>query len=264
MHTVSKTLYVLILLSSACTAVASPEGDEHAVAQIAAPDVSSWSRVEDGLYQGLGKHGEAVTLFVGAQGMELLLAQRQQELDEAHAELHVMAAEGGVDLDGQRQRIRDLEVEIEHLEDYLAEATESISIEASQTVSLPSQTVCGGWVMYGTSQFTASPGAIDQPVVTATFNPFGSGFQIGPTPPMPPNTFRSVSVKVQDVTGYLYSYDRTVPLSVTRNKSTVGGSCNMETTHTVSAHCTLSSPPTGWAVTRRQTCAGVINGTPPL
>jgi Root cap len=268
MNTVSRTLFALILLSSASTAVASPESGGRAVAQIAAPDVSSWTEIAEGLYQGVGRQGETVTVFAGPRGMELLLAERQRELEEARADLRAMTVDGGSELAqqvlAQHQRIGDLKLEISHLEDFLADASESeFSTEVSQSISLSGPQVCS-FIMYGDSTFVANFAMVDSPSATATFSPFGSGAQFGPIPPLPPNTFRSVSAQVQGVSGYTYSYDRATPLSMSQSTLTFGGSCNMETTHTVSAHCTLSSPPTGWAVTRRQTCDGVLNGRPPF
>lgn len=62
MNTAPRTLLALILLSSASTAIASPERGGRGVAQIAAPDVSSWTEIADDLYQGVGRQGEAVTV----------------------------------------------------------------------------------------------------------------------------------------------------------------------------------------------------------
>jgi hypothetical protein len=268
MNTASRTLFTLILLSSASTAVASPASGGHAVAQIAAPDVSTWTEVADGLYQGVGRQGETVTVFAGPRGMELLLAKRQRELEGARADLNAITVHGGGELAQQvlaeRQRIDDLKLEISHLEDFLAEASESeLSTEVSQSISLSGPQVCG-FIMYGDSTFVANFAIVDSPSATATFNSFGSGPQFGPIPLPPPNTFRSVSATVGGAYGYTYSYDGGTPLSMSQSTLTFGGSCDMETTHTVSAHCTLSSPPTGWAVTRRQTCDGVLNNRPPF
>jgi hypothetical protein len=268
MHTVSRTLFALILLSSASTAVASPENGGRAVAQIAAPDVSSWTEIAEGLYQGVGRQGETVTVFAGPQGMALLLAERQRELDEARADLRAMTVDGGSELAQQvlpqRQRIRDLKLEISHLEDFLAEASESeLSTEASQTIYLSGPQVCG-WTMYGDSTFVAHDDMVDSPSATATFSPFGSGPQFSPLPAMPSSTFRGVSVRVQDMSGYTYSGNAATPVSLSHTTVTFGGSCSMETTHTVWARCTPRAPQLGWAITRRQTCAGVLDGTPPF
>lgn len=268
MNTASRTLFALILLSSTSTAVASPESGGRAVAQIAAPDVSSWTEIADGLYEGLGRQGETVTVFAGPQGMALLLAERRRELEEAHADLHAMTVDGGREFAQQvvmqRQRIRDLELEISHLEDFLAEASESeLSTEASQTIYLSGPQVCG-WIMYGDSTFVATDGMVDSPSATATFSPFGSGPQFSPIPSMPYTTLRGVSVRVNDMSGYTYSYDAATPLSLSHNTLTFGGSCSMETTHTASARCSPRAQPLGWAITRRQTCAGVLDGTPPF
>ncbi len=267
MKTVSKSLFALILLSSASTAVASPESGGRTIAQIAAPDVSSWSEVDEGLYQGLGRQGETVIVYAGAPGMALLLAERQRELDEVRAEMHEMAREGDIDIEyalTQRKRIEDLKLAIAHLEDFLAETSESeISIDASQSFSLAAPQVCN-YIMYGDSTFVANYNLNVQPIVSATFNPFGSGAQFGPVGLLPFHAFRSVFVKVQNATNSASSTDLNASVSASQSTLTFGGSCNMETTHTVSAHCSVNSPPTGWAVTRRQTCAGVINGTPPF
>ncbi|UXI70084.1 hypothetical protein [Tahibacter amnicola] len=256
-----RTSVLAVALLGATAAIAQDVKNEPTAAITAAlglsvPDVAHWQQVAPGFVEGKGRDGELTRVYAGDEGRRLYLStlrdhwQRSQELLRATDPEVAKNARNTADF---------LKASIARLEAANSTRRQGNATRATQEPFSYSAQVCAG--IYGLpSRFTANIAMVDAPQAEARMGAPGPGF--GPYPPPPSWIVRAVSATVNDLTSTAVAYDTLSPITASRSVLTFPGSCTMNTRHEISWRCGAMDPQF-FALTRTQTCAGVLNGTPP-
>lgn len=210
-----------------------------------APDVASWTKPADGMFEATSASGVRTKVYIGAAGKALHLSNLRDRLFDAQR----LALSADADVSAAAvSNVAALEEQIDAL-------TRTSNAKYSQTDDLLLGTCAGN---YSTpSTFVANYDSfVDSPVASAS-----SEYQLnfGPYPEQM-SVFRSVAAEVDGQVAYASTSSITQTLDVSQSWLVFSGSCSMSTEHSVEAVCA------GYgdyqAVRRMTTCANVINNAP--
>lgn len=255
-----------VILTSFNT-VAKNYGDENlfAVAKRQAPDVIGWEKTAEGFYEGVGKAGEHVRIFVGPGGAKLDLAQERLQLRmlEERRINPTLNVREVAEID--HATLISLE-RITHLQRVVSSHSSS-SAKAFQS-QYTFGTVCGE-VTIGETTFKSDTGfSTDTPHVTASLETFGGGTFGPPAPTFPVVVYREVGagfgvLSPTESIDYVNSYAVTGTIMAETGDLTFPGNCFFRTLQGVAAQCSTGGPYEYYTLIRDQTCTGVHNNLPP-
>ncbi len=259
-HKIATTLTGLLAIAGAAGAAEDTKvsAREAKFLQSLAPDAAEWSKLDDGVFLGIATGNEVVKVYNGQAGARAYVATLREKLARA------LVAEGRGEAKARadaRALGAKLAAEIAVLEQGVGarEFTGKSSYERVYVSDSPQACT----VFYGLeSRFTAAYNTIvDTPLAVANSAVSSPGF--GPYLGPPYNVYRSVSAEVSGVSNFAATIDRFANLSTNATTMTFTGSCGMQTSHVVDAACGAAQYETFYAITRTQTCSGVINDDPP-
>ena len=221
----------------------------------------SWQYFSPGVAEGTRANGEILRSFQGKEAIGAILLEKRKDLREA------LALESHENIDALSRLVDDLELAYQ-LSQPLAARIGDAKV-AIQTIEIEPHVpqICH-FRNQGQSIFTSYPYAMwDTPTVTANSPGFGTGPLVGPFPPPPLSTFRSVYVELKSgslpaLTDYDSSAVSNAAIEAYQIMSGVQN-CQMKTVHLFSATCYNSTVDSA-VLTIEQTCHNVWSNTPPI
>lgn len=259
-HKIATTLTGLIAIAGSASAADATKvsAREAKFLQSLVPDAAEWSRLDEGVFLGIATGNDVVKVYNGQAGARAYVATLREKL--ARALVAETRGEAKARADARALSAK-LAAEIAVLEQGVGAREFAGKSSYTRTYVSNSQQACT--VFYGLeSNFTASYNTIvDSPVAQARSAISSPGF--GPYPGPPYNVYRSVSAEVSGVSNFTATMDRHADFSTSATTLTFTGSCDMQTSHVVDAACGPAQFETFYAITRTQTCSGVINDDPP-
>lgn len=219
------------------------------------PSVHSWRKVVPGLFESSDASGVVTRVYQGDSGKELyLLGVRDRlRLEQEYAVgVRESQRKSGDSVTGS-------------LGEVLEELTSGPVVNSAKATQTGTDYVTACQFSYQLkSTFQANTVLVDHPVSTATSS-YGGAF--GPPAPGPYSFYRSVYAEVSDGAGNFWtdsaaSRSQTATISASNIGTTFGGSCGFKTDHVVQVFCSNYTIEDFYAVTRQQTCSGVLNGSP--
>lgn len=238
-----------------------------AAARAAAPDVLNWTVVADGFYEGTSTRGEHVRHFSGLNGARLDLSGELSKLrNYSEAKIAHLKSGGG----DSKNLARAIEISTGRVT-FLQEIVDNLSRQQSAKVVQTRWDYSSncGWDTYGESVFEANDFVmVDDPSARAMMESFGYG-TFGPYPPLPLNVYREVYAQAGgDAINFVSDYENSTAavgsqIVADAGDLTFGGTCVLKTIHSTAVQCNTGA----WqydSLQRDQTCAGVIDGLPPI
>lgn len=245
------------------------EGQEY-FAMSLAPDVSSWTKVAEGFYEGKGEAGDLVRVYLDTEGAKLVLADLQKERESVLDQIRVAERNGSIAAKSANDQLASAVKLLGQLDQQIVFAREvanqPVSAEkAHQIFDATTGTLCG-YNNQGIATFYATGLAGNWPQAYAEMDYWGSAGVIGPPAPIP-YVLRQVTAKVTVGStydsDYLWSYALTGMITATATYQTPTGACQMQTMHAAQARCMAGDPWSYYKLFREQTCSGVVADTPP-
>lgn len=231
-----------------------PAAEIRGALSISAPDIAKWRQVAPGLYEGYSNRGELTRVYGGAEGRRQYLSTLRSDLMRSE---EAARAQDSKSADDARSSASFLAAEIARLE--ADDAAASTGPKITQEVVTYSAQACT--VVYPLrSRFTANFAMVDYPTAEAIMGPAGVGF--GPYPPVASQIVRTVWARVGDIANAQQAFDINTSIQASKYQMTFGGSCNMATGFEMSWRCGAGDLQF-FALTRTQTCSGVLEGLPP-
>ncbi len=260
----TKITFALALLGGLAAPAWAASNDEVSAQELKmlgalAPNATSWSKLSDGVFLDARPGGEAMKVYAGEAGARAYLAVLRDELTRSIVAESVGGAKARANAVATSGK---LATEIARLEAGQGGVGTLGKANYTRVYTTNSPQACS--VFYGLdSTFTANTqSVVDTP--TAVAHSYVSSVGFGPYPPGPYNVYRSVYAQVGPNAQFASTQGYFDDFSAQSVDLVFSGYCDMETRHVVDAFCG-SSPvfETFFAITRTQTCAGVINNSPP-
>lgn len=225
-------------------------------------DVKVWTRVAQGMYQGVAADGTAVTVYNGTEGAKLMRWSVARDLAVARANVELASAGGKGNASKTAAFVDEialLETEYDRLTAIIDHNSRAAASKATQTFDLNTGLFCG----QNTStraRFTNSGALISLGRFEAFGNVSGGGG-------FPASISRNVFTRTESggvpVSHSAVRYDIYNPV-VSQAMKDEAASCNLRVGHSMSVQCVSGGPFDYFAITRDQTCAGLNAGTPPI
>lgn len=242
-----------------------------AFAKAQAPDVETWSKVADGLYEGTTAKGDIVRFYTGNAGARIDLAELKRERMRVLGQVEILSAQERSTLpksvSEQLSRSNKLLEQLDQQIEFMREVASQIDItsKATRTYNADTPIICS-YANAGIAQFAANGTPGSWPYAWATMDGWGSAGWVGPPAPIPA-VLRQVTAKVTVGetydSDYTWSYDYSGLIEASAQLNTATGVCELQTMHAAQARCMEGSPWTYYKLFRETTCANVVAGTPP-